>query len=303
MKNNDSRNRLFRRWLLIEMCFLAFMTIISTGVYLYADHHIKHQLDELHLSALDRTAAEVTAVLDGAQSAADEYFLNPTVRMLAATGISSGQRELAELTDAIKQTNSASDAVAEIIIYLKDDDVFISSAGVLDSVLFSELYDGGDLIERIATPDAAGRFSPVYYGRGGYDTAVYAHPLLGGGYICAVIDSSRIEQILSDNLQGESNTFFVLTSANELLFALDSGIATQSSPLLSADGSGEAQNITVSGREYVCFSTESSGLKTVSLIDRNNYLAGHLRIQRTAMLILAVSVLLGLGISILYHAI
>ncbi len=297
MRNSENRNRLFRRWLLVEMCFLAFMTFISMGVYLYADHHIKNQLDELHASNVKQAGAEVAACLAAARSEVDEYITSPAVRTLAAMGVAAGQRELAGLTDDIKQTNSASDAVAEIIVYLKSDDVFISSAGVMDSVLYGELYDGGSLKTTVGAPESYSRFVPVWYGRGGYDTAVYTRQLLNRTFVCAVIDSRRVEQILSENLSDGGNTFFVLSDENAPMFSLDAGIAGEAAALLDTADAAMARDVTVSDRAYVCFTSENDGLTTVSLIDRDSYLAGHLKIQRTAMILLAVSVILGIGIS------
>ena len=297
MRYKEKRTTLFRRWLLIEMCFLAFMTLISTSVYLYADYHIKRQLDALHESNANRAGAEITAVFDAAQTAVDEYILNPSVRTLAGTGVSAEQRKLADLIDDIKQTNSASDAIAEIIIYLKNDDIFISSAGIMDGVLFSQLYNGSNLNNCISSPTSDGRFIAIYYGRGGYDTAVYTQQFMDSAFVCAVIDSSRIEQILAKNLQDEKSTFFVLTEEYELLFALDNDIATEAADLLDFTDTDTTQTITLSNRDYVRFVSENDGLKTVLLIDHGNYLTGHLRIQRTAILLLAASIIIGLGVS------
>ena len=297
MRRRGNAGRLFRRWLLIEMCFLAFMTIISLSIYLYADHHIKNQLDALHQGGAERTGAETAAALDAARTAADEYILNPSVRALAATGLAAGQRELAGLVDNIKQTNAASDAVAEIIVYLENDDVFISSAGVLDSVLYGELYDGGSLRNCVGDPGGYGRFQPLYYGRGGYETAVYTRQFIDGAFVFAVIDSRRVKQILSENLMDERNTSFILTEENEPLFALDSDIAVQAAGFPDTADTGTPRNMTISGREYVCFTAPCGALTAVSLVDRDSYLAGNLRIQRTAMLLLAASVILGLGLA------
>ncbi len=302
MKPKSTSNKLFRKWLLIQFCFLAFMTAVTAGVYFYTNHHIKKQLDELYLSNLKRTEAEVNSVFDYAAATVNEYIIQPRVRTLAGLGLSDSERDVARLIDDIKQTNSTAKGISEIIIYFKNQDVFISSAGVMDRNIFSDVYSStsGDerisIVEAISDESLVDRILPVSNGRIGTNTVIYTEEAVNNLFVSAVIDAVQIEDVLHANLQSQNNAFCVF-SGSELLYTSSSSIPNELYETAGLEEIDQFQIIKTGNMEYVYMYSEENNIKYVSLIDEENYFAGQFRIQRIAIIILIASILLGAGIS------
>ncbi len=302
MKPKSRSNKLFRKWLLIQFCFLAFMTAVTAGVYFYTNHHIKRQIDELYISNLERTEAEVDSVFQYAAATVNEYNIQPRVRMLSGLDLSDSERDVARLIDDIKQTNSTAKGISEIIIYFKNQDVFISSAGVMDRKIFCDVYSSSTGDERISIIDAisdetlADTIVPVNNGRNGTNTAIYSEEAVDNIFISAVIDAVQIEDILNANLQSERNAFCVF-AGNELIFAHGSDIQNELYKSVGLGDFDQFQKVKSSNTEYVYLASDDNDIKYVSLINEDNYFAGKYRIQSIAIIILSVSILLGAGIS------
>ena len=309
MRIKTKRNKLFRTWLLIQLCFLAFMTAVTTGVYFYTNHHIKQQLDALHMSSLERTEAEVGAVLDSAIAAANEYTMQPRVRTLSGADLSANERDVTGLVDDIKQTNSVAKGVSEVIIYFRNEDVFVTSAGVMDKDIFNEVYPNAtgegsaySILDSILDDTATGKIVPVYNGRSDTDTAIYTENSVNDIYVSVVIDRAQIEDILSANLQSDRNVYCVF-SGDELLYSMDGGLSEELCETVGLQEYNQFQTVECQSQRYVYLSSSENEQKYVSLIDEGNYLAGQLGVQRTAIIMLAASIMLGARDIILYHAI
>ncbi len=302
MKPKSKSNKLFRKWLLLQFCFLAFMTAVTAGIYFYTNHHIKKQLDELYLSNLKRTEAEVNSIFDYVSATVNEYIIQPRVRTLSGLDLRDSERDVARLIDDIKQTNSTAKGVSEIIIYFKNQDIFISSAGVMDRNIFSEVYSSSlederiSIIEAISDGSLVGKIVPVYNGRNGTNTAAYTEEAVNNLFVSAVIDSVQIEDVLHANLQSHNSVFCVL-SGSELLYTSSSDITSELYEIAGLEEIDQFQIIKTGSMKYFYMSSEENRVKYVSLIDEENYFAGQFRIQRIAIIILTASILLGAGIS------
>jgi len=304
MKPKSRSNKLFRKWLLIQFCFLAFMTAVTAGVYFYTNYHIQKQIDELYISNLERTEAEVNSVFQYAVATVNEYIIQPRVRTLSGLDLSNSERDVATLIDDIKQTNSTAKGISEIIVYFKNQDVFISSAGVMDRNIFGEVYSSSAGDERISIIDAmldkelAGKIVPVYNGRNGTNTIIYNEEAVNNIFVSAVIDSVQIEDILNTNLQSEQNAFCLFVDS-KLVFTSERGIRNELNESAGLGNTGQFNKIKISNAKYVCLASEdiNTDIKYVSLVNEENYWAGKFRIQRIAIIILAASILLGAGIS------
>lgn len=294
-------NSLFHRWLIVQIGFLAFMTAVTLGIYFYSNHHIKRQLDELHLSNLKKTEAEVNAAFASVAATVDEYIITPTIRTLASIDLKSNQRDIAGLVDDIKQTNSTAKGVSEIIVYFKNDGIFVSSAGVMNKDIFSEVYSYSDekinehITNIVDDKDAIGKTKPVYNGRNNINTAIYINKTVNDIFVCAVIDRIQIEEILKANLQSKKNSFAVFSKENELLFWSKDDYEITWNSLDFKESN--PWNINLDNKQYVCFISAENDMMYVSLVNEANYLARQLSIQRTAIIILAISVVLGGGFS------
>lgn len=293
-------NSLFRRWLILQIGFLFFMTAAAVGVYFYTNHHIERQLDELHLSNLKQTEAEVNAAFASVAATVDEYIITPRIRTLAGEDLRLSERDIAGLVDDIKQTNSTAKGVSEIIVYFKNDNIFVSSAGVMNKDIFNEVYSYADenhdkhIIDLIRNEDAIGKVNPVYNGRNSTETAIYIKKFGNDIIICAIIDRAQIEEILEMNLHNEKNSFAVLSKEHELLFWSSNYVKIRG--LLDFE-ENKPQSINIGEKQYVYFVSAENDIKYVSFIEEKNYLAKQLSIQRTAIIILAISILLGGGLS------
>ena len=303
MKNKSKSNKLFRTWLIIQLCFFAFMTAVTMGVYFYTNQRIKQHLDALHMSSLKRTEAEVSAVFDSAIAMVNEYIMQPRVRTLSGADLSANERDVARLVNDIKQTNSAAKGVSEIIIYFSDANVLISSAGVMDEDIFNEVYSNStgvgsvdSIMNSILDDSLIGKIVPVYNGRNDTDTAIYTENSVNGIYVSVVIDRVQIEDILAANLQSEQDAYCVF-SGNELLYSMSSNLSKEFCETAGLQETNQFQTVISQSRRYVYLSSSKNELQYISLIDEGNYLAGQLGIQRTAIIILALSIVLGMGIS------
>ena len=301
MKHKPKSNKLFRTWLLIQFCFLAFMALVTVTVYFYTNYHIKKQLDELYISNLKRTEAEGSAVFDSAAAAVNEYIIQPRVRTLAGADLSASERDVARLVDDIKQTNSTVKSVSEIIIYFKNEGMFISSSGVMNENIFIEVYPSSaseekskSIINAITNEELIGRVVPVYYGRNDADTAIYTEKSVEDIYVSAIIDPVQIESILLANLQNEQNAYCIF-SGDDLLYTLGANLPDAYGLIASKEK--QFEEIESLGRGYVYLVSVDNDIKYVSLIDKENYWAGQFRIQRIAIVILGVSIILGAGAS------
>lgn len=292
---------LFHRWLIVQIGFLAFMTTVTLGIYFYSNHHIKKQLDELHFSNLKQTEAEVNAAFASVAATVDEYIITPTIRILPSIDLKASQRDIAGLVDDIKQTNSTANGVSEIIVYFKNDNMFVSSAGVMDMDIFYEVYSYSNekfedhITNVLINDDAIGKIKPVYNGRNNMKTAIYVNKTVNDILVCAIIDRSQIVKILKNNLQSANNSFAVFSRKNELLFwSNDDNFATWDSLDFEEYN---PYNAIINDKQYVCFVSAEKDIVFVSLVDEANYLARQLNIQRTAIIILAVSIVFGAGFS------
>ena len=303
MRNKPKNNKLFRTWLIIELCFFAFMTAVTTSVYFYTNHHIIQQLDALHMSSLKRMEAEVSAIFDSGIATVNEYMMQPKIRTLAGADLSANERDVASLIDDIKQTNSAVKGVSEIIIYFKNEDVFVSSAGVMDQNIFNEVYSSTaeketniPISNAIMDEKRIGRIVSVYNGRNDTNTAIFTGKPVNNIYVSVVIDYAQVEDILTANLQDDRNAYCVF-SGNELLYTHGSSLSKEICAAIGLQENNQFQKIESKNQGFVCLTSGEDELKYVSLIDEENYLAGQLGVQRTAMIMLAVSIILGAGIS------
>ena len=302
MKHKSKNNKLFRKWLIIQFCFLVFMSAVTAVVYLYTNHHIKKQLNELYISNLKKTEVEVNSIFDYAAATVNEYIIQPRVRTLAGLDLSENERDVARLIDDIKQTNSTAKGISEIIIYIKNQDIFISSAGVMDRNIFSEVYSSisGDervsIVEAISDVSPVDRIIPVSNGRNGTNTVIYTEEAVNNLFVSAVIDADKIEDVLQSNLQSRNNAFCVF-SGSELLYTSSSGIPNEFYETAGLEEVDQFQIIKTGNMEYVYMSSGENNIKYVSLIAEENYFAGQFRIQSIAIIILTASILLGAGIS------
>ena len=303
MRNKSQSNKLFRTWLFVQLCFFAFMFAVTIGIYFYTSYHIKQQLDALYMSGMKRTAAEVSAMFDSAVAAVNEYTMQPRLRTLAGVDLSTSEREVARLIDDIKQTNSAANGVSEIIIFFGNEGVFVSSAGVMDKDIFHEVYPdvtgkgpAKSIMDAILDDGLLGKMAPVYNGRNDTDTAIFTEKSVNDIYVSAVIDCTQIEDILAANLQSDKNVYGVF-SDSALLFSLGSEMPEATWETARALESDQPYQIESADQEFVCMTSDEDELKYVLFIDEENYLAGQIGIQRTAIIILAVSIVLGIIIS------
>ena len=297
------KNKLFRTWLLIQFCFFIFMAAVTAGIYFYTNYHIKNQMDELYISDLERTEAEVDALFESVVATAHEYVMHPRVRALAGADLNASERDLARLVNDIKQTNSAAKGVLEIVIYFSRENVFISSAGVMDDDIFNKVYappeDGAadNAMMSVITDEAqAGRVVPVYNGRNDTDTAVFTEKAADDIFVSAIVDHARIEDILNANLQDDNNAYCVF-AGDALLCAAGSELSEAFCIKAGAYENTLFLKVEDIDQKYVYLSAQKDNIKCVYLINDGNYMAGQFRIQRIAIIILAVSIVLGAGAS------
>ena len=199
MKKAEIKQKsLFGKWLFIQICFLSLMILVSLGLYLYTNHHIKRQIDELHEGNILTMQTQIETTLDSVKSAVNEYSISPNVRTLLNLEPDTHGRELALLVDDIKQKNATVPGMLELIVYFKESGLFVSSAGVMDESVFVEVYsDGtGGIVQTLNDNTNNDELQTVNYARNGESvyTAMYTE---------TVSDSIIIAALCRQNTDGE----------------------------------------------------------------------------------------------------
>lgn len=304
MKEADlKQSRLFKKWLFIEICFLSLMIVVSSVLYLYANTNIRKLIDELHKENLLKAQTQIEATLQAAEASVNEYVISAETRALMRLDFDENERQAVELVDDIKKTNATIPGVQEIVIYYKEQGLFLSSAGIMDDEIFSAVYlDESDKIKQtIVDKEALDRIVFVNYARQGEDmtTGLYTKTVGENVFVTAIIDNKQIRNILQDHLQDSRNGFIVCDRNFQVLFCTDelSDCDIDAANLIVY--SENPQKMSDAGREYYCISSasEDTGLVYTSLISPDNYAAGFFKIQITALSVLIAAAVSGIFFS------
>ena len=300
MKRAERQNSLFRKWLIIEVCFLAFMIAVSLGMYLYTNSHIMRQLNALHMDNLLRIQTETDAMLESAKAAVSKYAISPDVRALMRSDYDENEREIAALVDNIKQTNATVPGISEIVVCFPDADLLISSAGVMDSGIFAAVYSDDIKNNMLNSQNSHQQIMPVQYARNGADiqTGMYFETVGANALIAAVLDRNQINGILESNGQNEHSFCLVYSKDDDLLFGEDilNDDPDASNRIMLSD---VPVRLNGAQRSFYGISSisQNTGLKFISLIDAGRYYAQYFNIQKTALIILVLTTVLGFAIS------
>jgi len=302
MSNHKTQKpSLFRRWLAIQICFMALMIAASIALFFYTNAQIKRQVDALHMSGLQKTQTQTEALFSSARATVDEYVLNPQLRVLASRGAAPGDRAYAKLVDDIKQTNAVAPGVQEVVVCFLGPGLFVSSAGVMDAQIFADVYadaTGCGIAAQMMRSEDWEQLVPVQCARSGapVDTCLYARPIGRNAVVAAVVDRAQVQRTLLSGADGALGAFQICTEDGGTLFA--TGGAAECGEPVSAD---RPEKVTISGDEYYALSSGSSGMDLVftRYIASENYFERFSAIQLTAVLILAAATVLGVAASYL----
>ena len=306
------KNKLFKKWLFIQVGFLILMTIISISLYLYTANAIREHLLELYYEKIQSVESEVDASIKSAMAEGMNYIINPIMPLLSITktdDIKEVERDFARIVDNIKQTNSSNKSVSEIILYFPELDRFISSAGVMDKEIFSQIYSYpstnlNNLCDIINFESIDNKVLPVYTFRNsieGVKTGVSIINMVSGmditGRVMVLIEDNFIKNILVKNKKHDEDILLVSIDDGRNIFAtIDDNMIIDEYNLDIKKGHS---SIEILGIEYYCFQTVSKDTQLIysHLIPMDLFYEKYFKFQRTSVILFVLTILLGVIIS------
>ena len=295
MKNK--KLSLFKKWLLIEVIFFVIILFVTIGIFLYSGHHIKEQLQNQHINNLSITKTQIEGIFNSGKYTASKYSIHPKVRVLLQSDYSELKREYSELVDDIKQTNASEDGISEVIIYLKTPDIYISSAGIMDSQVFNQVYSSGEYRENNIENIDAENFStseiiPIFYGISQNEiyTGMLIKEISEDSFVYVIFDAEYINNILNLNTQNENNSFSIQNTEFKNIFTINKNLNFEK------EVSQIPEKIRVEDTVFYILQDKSDEYNLIysSYICSECYLSKYIDIQKISLIILITTIILGL---------
>jgi AraC-like DNA-binding protein len=306
------KTKLFRRWLLIQVCFLIIMITSTIIIYLYTSNELSKQFSLLYEERMDKIMDEIdTAVVDSFLEGKN-YAMLPVMNLISNMKKDSGtssEREFARLVDTIKQTNSTNSYVSEIIIALPEQDKYISSAGVMDKDIFTQIYTndsykGTDVIE-LLEKEKWDLITPIFCFRdlveGSRKVAITVPISIEKSKVIVLMDSQYISSLLANIMQFKEGIIAVYSKSGEELFASSDLRQTPHIPfnLNASFLIKDREEIVIDSvsYNYIGAVSEKTSFSYLYFIPSHLFYNQYFNMQRSALIILIVTFIIGIAIS------
>ncbi len=290
--NKAIRNKLFRRWLIFQLVFFTILMCVAFLIYIITTGEIKRQINDLYKEKLHTVSSEIDYMIKTAHAEGIKYSIDPMLKTLRQSylEVDSGVIKT-RMIDSIKQTNSANESIREIIIYFRDIDLFLTSAGIMDGEIFELVYCGDhtkcSIADNIANEDVYNEITKVTISRElGESISTGAIYIKGTeSDVIVILNDLEAQQILSNSVWGIGDRMDVELVSGTNLFTVD---------LKDAESENQTGKVNI-----ITSISEDSGLVYKWTIPSKFFFRKYFDLLRTAFIILITTGALGLVISYL----